>query len=260
MRVGRETAGLRIFDGSKKAFLAHTRKFFDVGKNAFTLLNRAAGLKQLNSIDEIFRELVLDDRTAFDRALEVASEFDNLDGIHAELQTARRQQQTLIPVKSAFEKLEKSRQKTKKIKALKRILPIWFAIIGERVWLDVIEAIEKDRESAQHELKASAERHKDVLAQVETLREQYLKLGGNVVGDLENSINALTERVNDRKRYVEDYLRMIRQFDDLSDELSEVQLARNQATLVSKRDQVQKPKISQRRKEFADVRRSEVKY
>ena len=239
MRVGRETAGLRIFDGSKKAFLAHTRKFFDVGKNAFTLLNRAAGLKQLNSIDEIFRELVLDDRTAFDRALEVASEFDNLDGIHAELQTARRQQQTLVPVKTAFEKLEKSRQKTKKIKTLKRILPIWFAIIGESVWSDVIEAIEKDRETAQHELNTSAERHKDVLAQVETLREQYLQLGGNVVGELENSINALTERVNDRKRNVEDYRKMIRQF-DLSDELNESTLARNQAALVSKREQVQK--------------------
>src|SRR5207248_4941657 len=68
MRMGRETAKLRIFE-NKKAYLAHTRKFFDVGENAFTLLNRAAGLKQLNSIDEIFRDLVLDDRSAFDRAL-----------------------------------------------------------------------------------------------------------------------------------------------------------------------------------------------
>ncbi len=43
---------------SKKAYLAHVRKFFDVGDNAFTLLNRAAGLKQLNSIDDIFRPLI----------------------------------------------------------------------------------------------------------------------------------------------------------------------------------------------------------
>lgn len=39
---------------SKKAFLARLRDYFEVGENAFTLLNRAAGLKQLNSIDEIF--------------------------------------------------------------------------------------------------------------------------------------------------------------------------------------------------------------
>ena len=89
MRTGRETAGLRIFE-SKKAYIAHIRKFFDVGENAFILLNRAAGLKQLNSIDEIFRELVLDDRSKFERALEVAAEFNNLEAIHAELVTAQR--------------------------------------------------------------------------------------------------------------------------------------------------------------------------
>ncbi|MEZ6117167.1 MAG: SbcC/MukB-like Walker B domain-containing protein [Pirellulaceae bacterium] len=78
LKMGRETADLRFFD-SKKAYLERVRKFFDVGENAFTLLNRAAGLKQLNSIDEIFRELVLDDRSAFDRAIEVAAEFDKLN-------------------------------------------------------------------------------------------------------------------------------------------------------------------------------------
>ena len=39
------------------------------------------------AIDQIFRELVLDDRSAFDRALQVAAEFDTLQGIYAELQT-----------------------------------------------------------------------------------------------------------------------------------------------------------------------------
>jgi energy-coupling factor transporter ATP-binding protein EcfA2 len=42
MRLGRETAKLRIFD-SKTAYLTLVRKFFDVGENAFTLLNRGAG-------------------------------------------------------------------------------------------------------------------------------------------------------------------------------------------------------------------------
>ena len=132
MRMGRETAKLRIFE-SKKAYLAHTRQFFDVGENAFTLLNRAAGLKQLNSIDEIFRDLVLDDRSAFDRALEVADEFDNLAGIHAELETARRQQESLIPVAEEHQKLEKSRIKVQLLESLKRIVPVWYAMAGERL-------------------------------------------------------------------------------------------------------------------------------
>ena len=50
---------------SKVKYLARIRDFFEVRDNAFNLLNRAAGLKQLNSIDEIFRELVLDDTSQF---------------------------------------------------------------------------------------------------------------------------------------------------------------------------------------------------
>src|SRR5690606_20775467 len=88
---------------SKKAFLARLRDYFEVGENAFTLLNRAAGLKQLNSIDEIFRELVLDDRSAFGRAAEVATSFDDLTDIHRELETARKQQRSLQPVADGWE-------------------------------------------------------------------------------------------------------------------------------------------------------------
>jgi uncharacterized protein YPO0396 len=64
------------------------RRFFEVGENAFALLNRAAGLKQIDSIDEVFRELVLEDASAFDRAAEVARQFDDLAAIHAEFETA----------------------------------------------------------------------------------------------------------------------------------------------------------------------------
>ena len=62
-------------------------------------------MKQLNSIDEIFRELVLDDRSKFERALEVAAEFNNLEAIHMELVTAQRQQESLVPVAEEHQKL-----------------------------------------------------------------------------------------------------------------------------------------------------------
>ncbi len=69
---------------SKAPYLAKLHSFFEVGPNAFTLLNRAAGLKQLNSIDEIFRELVLDDHSAFDDAQKVVDGFAELASIHAD--------------------------------------------------------------------------------------------------------------------------------------------------------------------------------
>lgn len=73
-RLVKNSDGLEMFS-SKSAYLARVQRFFEIGPNAFTLLNRAAGLKQLNSIDEIFRDLVLDDHSAFDDALRVAGGF-----------------------------------------------------------------------------------------------------------------------------------------------------------------------------------------
>ena len=75
--------------GLEKSISRGGRALFQVGDNAFSLLNRAAGIKQLTDIDSIFRELVLDDRSAFNRAAEVVKSFDDLGEIHQELETAR---------------------------------------------------------------------------------------------------------------------------------------------------------------------------
>src|SRR5690606_551130 len=100
-QYGRDTEKIHVED-IKKKYLVRLREFFEVSDNAFALLNRAAGLKQLNSIDEIFRELVLEDRSVFDRAAEVAKEFEDLAAIHSELETARKQQNSLIPIERDY--------------------------------------------------------------------------------------------------------------------------------------------------------------
>lgn len=238
MRLGRDTAGLRIFE-SKKAYLAHVRKFFDVGENAFTLLNRAAGLKQLNSIDEIFRDLVLDDRSAFDRALEVAGEFDNLAAIHAELETARRQQESLVPVAEEHRKLENSRSKVQRLESLKRITPVWFAIAGARLWTHVLAQIAKETDNAESQLGLTRKREGDSQGRVDTLRERYLSLGGNVIGELERNIEAQEKRVNELRKHAEDYRRTTIAL-GLGEELSESALVRNQSLLGEKREKIQR--------------------
>ncbi len=220
---------MRFFD-SKRAYLERIRKFFDVGENAFTLLNRAAGLKQLNSIDEIFRELVLDDRSAFDRAIEVAAEFDNLAAIHAELELARRQQESLVPVRDEYAKLLKSRRKTETYRNLKRILPIWFAQFGDRKWGEEIARLTLSIQSSQRALADEESRARELQLRVDDLKESYLKLGGNVIGELENTIAVLRKLVEERQKHAQQYLQMAAQF-ELSNELSEHALRANQAVL-----------------------------
>ena len=238
MRSGRETAKLRVFE-SKQAFLAHMRKFFDVGENAFTLLNRAAGLKQLTSIDEIFRDLVLEDHSVFERALEVAGEFDNLAGIHAELEIARRQQESLLPVAEEHQRLLKAKDRAERWKSLIRILPVWFAIVGQEKWSVVIEEIDRKSEDLQLQLRSEKVNERRVRSRVDVLRERYLELGGNIIGELEQTISAQKELAKEKAKHAADYRRITALF-KLSDELSQEALLRNQVLLRGKRDDLQK--------------------
>lgn len=243
VRFGKDTPGLRVFSDSKKAFLAHTRKFFDVGDNAFTLLNRAAGLKQLNSIDEIFRELVLDDRSAFDRALEVAAEFDNLAGIHAELENARRQQQALEPVAAEHRKLEKSRSKKETLQTISQILPVWFAIKSKELWQQALADIEGQKQTKSSQLAELQQKVEARKTQVDTLYQKYMALGGDAIGDLEKTIQLLKDRVAERTKNSEQYFQAIRVL-KLDESLTEAALQQNQAALSKKRPEIQKQQES----------------
>ena len=234
MKMGREVAGLRIME-SKKQYLAQTRKFFDVGENAFTLLNRAAGLKQLNSIDEIFRELVLDDHSAFDRALEVASEFDNLAEIHTELETARRQRDALIPVDQEEQKRLKQARKTEKFNTLQRIIPTWFAIQGQRLWKQKLDQLETDQTQCLAKLKDEERSEKECRVRADGLKEIYLGLGGGLAAQLEETIELKRQIVSDRRKHAGDYQRLVERF-GLDTELTADTLATNQTKLRETND------------------------
>ncbi len=233
LKMGRETANIRFFD-SKRAYLAHIRKFFDVGENAFTLLNRAAGLKQLNSIDEIFRELVLDDRSAFDRAIEVAAEFDNLAAIHAELETAKKQVDSLVPVAEDYERLHKAQHRVDRQQTIKRILPIWFALQSQQKWSAEVLRMRQQLDELQSQIVEEEQKAEELKAIVESLRERYLELGGNVITELESTIALRKESVELKRKYAGQYQRMMQRL-SLSDEISESMFHRNRAMIEQRR-------------------------
>jgi len=216
---------------TKKAYLARLRDYFEVGENAFTLLNRAAGLKQLNSIDEIFRELVLDDRAAFDRAAEVASSFDDLTAIHQELETARKQQRALLPVASGWERYKALQDEHQEQLALEGILPVWFAEQGHRLWLaetDRLEQVYRQAESEQMQCKRQLDDHGVVTDQ---LRQRYLQVGGAGIDQLRARIAEWSKIEGRRGAQAEQYQRLAKTL-GLLDALSEDSLKNNQQQIA----------------------------
>lgn len=200
----KRSPGLKVYD-AKHSYLSRLRTHFQVGENAFDLLNRAAGLKQLDSIDKVFRELVLDDRSAFDNARNVADEFDTLAGIRQELEIAKRQRDSLLPIAAHFNELEKQRAELDELSGHKAILPVWFAQQAASRWL-----------VRQHELQAQAahlrESERTLSASIAQAQQEttdahavYLKAGGGDIERLRSQIQTQTVLVGSRKRAADDY-------------------------------------------------------
>lgn len=178
---------------SKKAYLARLRDRFDVGENAFTLLNRAAGLKQLNSIDEIFRELVLDDQSAFERALEVANSFDDLSDIRQELDIAREQQRKLLPVAKKWQDFEKISDALERQYTLREVLPVWYAEQAVALWqLSAAQTGQKleATQSQAGKIEADVDGQRAIS---DAHREAYMGAGGT-------NIEQLELRIGDKQR------------------------------------------------------------
>jgi len=232
-QLGRETSGLDVVD-NKKAYLAQLRRFFEVGENAFTLLNRAAGLKQLNSIDEIFRELVLDDHSAFDRAAEVASEFDDLTTIHNELEIARKQQQSLLPIERAYKDYQSCDTQLTEHRSLLQVLPIWFAIAGHRLWSQRVTDLDEEVRQHTNKIIELEQQANDLQGQADTLKDIYLQAGGASIEQLEGQITTQRSLSDERRRHAEDYQKLTKTL-GLDDTLSSQALQANQQHALEQR-------------------------
>lgn len=225
-QFGRETPGLKIHD-SKKAFLVQLRRYFEVGENAFTLLNRAAGLKQLNSVDEIFRELVLDDKSAFERAAEVANEFNDLSTIRAELETARAQHQSLIPIAKHQKKHQALHHQLDLKEQVMKLLPTWFAMIGHRLWGEQEDRLNTEVQKLSETIDSLSDKSQHFDSQANTLREVYLAAGGTAIEQLRGQISTQKELVEARRKDAENYQKLAKSL-SLSDTLSQKALHNNQ--------------------------------
>lgn len=193
----RTQAGCKVYK-TKQAFLARLRGHFEVGENAFALLNRASGLKQLDSIDKVFRELVLDDHSAFAQAAEVASQFDTLAGIRAELETARRQRASLVPIAAGAATLDEAQAKQAQLTQLKRTLPVWFAEQARGRWQAEQAALAAKRTQLADAIDGVQRRIAVAEDAEQTAHTAYLRAGGADIERLRAQIRTQAELVTAR--------------------------------------------------------------
>lgn len=170
---------------SKSSYLSKIQNFFEAGDNAFRLLNRAVGLKQLNSIDEIFRELVLDDEALFAEAQRCIAQFDDLTDIRHTLETAKKQKRSLQPLQRLQEKWLDAVKTIAEHEKCMDALPYWYAWHAHALWQQQLDALQQEKEQwqareAQWQTQALA-----LQEQWKIVDSQYRQKGGNQLAILE---------------------------------------------------------------------------
>ena len=233
----KQTPALSVTN-SKKAYLAQVQRFFGVGENAFTLLNRAAGMKQINSIDELFRELVLEDSAAFERAAEVVKGFDTLTNIREELLIARRQYDSLLPIRAEAKRHANLLTRKQDRRRLRDLLPIAFAEHRHRVLSERSEALDREIENLRHALAEMERRHDEARRQADALQTAYLKSGGGDVEHLKELIRKTEEERDKVSVAARDYQHMMRDL-QLDERLETTVFHANQALVAERRERLQ---------------------
>ncbi len=208
-KLEKNTDGLHIFT-TKTAYLAKLQRFFEVGPNAFTLLNRAAGLKQLNSIDEIFRELVLEDQSAFDEALKVAANFDELAGIHTELELANQQYVSLLPLRDMARQEQQAQHQLADLRTVQAALPAWFAAQGRRLWEQRSATLQTRLAQLQGQIDDDQTTLKNTRADEQARLADYLQTGGSNIEVLQGSVASQQQVLRQRQAALADYQKLVR--------------------------------------------------
>ena len=111
--------------------------------NAPALLARALGLKKIDDLTALIRDLVLEPSNVRDDARKAVNEFADLVGIHERLLDARRQRDALAELPTVEKDLLRAGQELMQLDAELLGLPVWFGEQCAALWRVRIEQIQE---------------------------------------------------------------------------------------------------------------------
>ncbi|HDS1733212.1 ATP-binding protein [Pseudomonas sp. BP8] len=235
----------------RRDYMARVRAQFQVSDNALSLLNRAAGIKQLTDIDAIFRDLVLEDRAAFKRADEVVKSFDDLNIIHQELELARAQQQKLKPIAELWARHQQQEKSLAELRLVRDLTPIWFAEQSHHLWSEERRGLEQETEKALFVTHRLGDQRNELKQQCDVFLQAYLQKGGASIDQLQRRVEEWIATKRVRATTSGQYRSRMRRL-GLSEELSEAGLKQNKE-LAHQRCEALAQQITEQRSEAFQI-------
>lgn len=166
-------------------------------KNAPALLSRALGLKKIDDLTKLIRELVLEPSSVRDDAKKVVEEFTDLVAIHEQLADAKEQFAHLSRLPELSTIIEQSLQKLESLQSEKAHLSIYFGEMLVTLWTQKLAEIESALATIIREIEHVATAEKDAESSLEKRHEAFLSLGGHKIESLKKDIKHAQDKLND---------------------------------------------------------------
>lgn len=177
-------------------------------KNAPVLLSRALGLKKIDDLTRLIRELVLEPSLVKDDAKKVVAEFADLVAIHGQLVDARAQEEHLSKLPQLSTVIKTATAELNKLATEKNSLPIYIGEISVQLWNERIAEIKDKLTELGRQIKQAEKQTSDTAKLVERRHEEYLQVGGNKIESLQKEIDHNRQQLNrvirDSSQYQED--------------------------------------------------------
>ena len=206
-------------------------------KNAPALLSRALGLKKIDDLTSLIRELVLEPSTVKDDARKVVDEFADLVAIHYNLIDARAQRERLSGLPNLHQVLEQAAIKLDSLERERTGLPVYFGEICYTLWSEKIAKLQIAFDDLALQIKQLTEQEQEA----DTLKDQryadYLDAGGERIEVLKSELAQAQQRLKEIIARSSSYQNDVRKL-DLDDCLEEKQFLANQQVANNKLENI----------------------
>ncbi len=202
-------------------------------KNAPALLSRALGLKKIDDLTGLIRELVLEPSGVKEDAKTVVDEFADLVAIHTQLEDARAQRDHLAKLPELSAAIAAASRELEQLSAEKDGLPAYFGEVGAQFWRAETQAIAARLDALAARIRQYEAQEQDAHQRVERMHEEYLQLGGDKIEALKKEIGHTQDRldrvIRESSRYQENARAL-----DLATTLTETTFHDNQSIATAK--------------------------
>jgi len=187
--------------------------------NAPNLLSRALGLKKIDDLTKLIRELVLEPSEIKNDARKIVHEFKDLETIYQKLIDAKQQQEQLSKLPEYKQQIDQATIEITNCQEDKKAIPVVLAEYQHTYWSEQRAAFDKELEKISEILEELSEKEGLANKEVKLRYSEFNNAGGDKLGRLEQSLSdasATLEKVIENSSEYQTIARVLELNDSLS--------------------------------------------